>query len=149
MKKKFLLTGSAVIATAAILGLASCTKSDEEIAKREARKRSGNTQTDATYHYVEAPAADSYSTDAGRVDVFLNYAGTSGVTRKSGSDTLKDPITGAQLAGDTLLPTWVAFQSYTRSEIKEATNYTKDTDDTVWGTFTYRQAQEHFCPYRR
>jgi putative aldouronate transport system substrate-binding protein len=126
MKKKFLLTGSAVIAGAAILGLASCGTDTEKVERKAAEG------TKTTHTYEEAPAAPSYAGEGGEVDVYINYAGTSGVARAEGKGTVSDPITGGQLAPGVMLPTWKAFQSYTNTTIKDATDYSKTTDALVW-----------------
>lgn len=131
MKKKYLLTGTAVIATAAILGLASCSSNEGGTNRDDHSDRTGD-----VHHFVEAPAADTYATDGGELDVLLNYAGTSGVSRAVSSDTIKDPITQAQLTAGKILPTWEAFGSYTKTTIKDATDYTETTDNDVWKYFT-------------
>jgi len=130
MKKKFLLTGSAVIAGAAILGLASCGTDTEDVERKAA------TGTKSTHSYVEAPAAPTYAGDGGEVDVYINYAATSGVSRAENQPTVSDPITNGQLAPGVMLPTWKAFQSYTNTTIKDATTYAKSKDDEVWSSVT-------------
>lgn len=132
MKKKYLLTGSAVLAAAAILGLASCSSESGG----NDRGKGDSKRTGDTHHFVEAPAADTYATDGGELDVLLNYAGTSGVSRAQSSDTIKDPITQSQLTAGKILPTWEAFGKYTRTVIKEATDYTETTDNDVWNYFS-------------
>ena len=126
MKKKFLLIGSAVIAGAAILGLASCGTDTTKVERTQ-----GDT-TKTTHNYVEGPAAPTYAGDGGEVDVYINYASTSGVSRSANKDAVSDPITNEQLSNGTLLPTWRAFQSYTNTTIKDATDYSKDSDNNVW-----------------
>ncbi|MBR3617383.1 MAG: hypothetical protein IKN46_01770 [Acholeplasmatales bacterium] len=126
MKKKFLLTGSAVIAGAAILGLASCGTDTEKVERKEAAGAK------TTHNYVEAPKAPTYAGDGGEVDVYINYAATSGVSRAEGQATVSDPITNGQLAPGVMLPTWKAFQSYTNTTIIDATTYANSKDDDVW-----------------
>jgi len=128
MKKKFLLTGAGLIAGAAIIGLASCSSSEETTPNRR-KPVSLNT----THHYVEAPAAPTYDSNGGEVDILLNYSGTSGVSRKAGSNAITDPITGGNISGDTLLPTWKWFQDTTGTTIKNATTYTQTSDKNQWG----------------
>ena len=130
MKKKFLLTGSAVVAGAAILGLASCGTDTEKVT------RTPSEGLKTTHNYVEAPAAPTYSGEGGEVDVYINYAGTSGVARATGQATVSDPITNGQLAPGVMLPTWKAFQSYTNTTIKDATNYSSSNDASVWDAVT-------------
>lgn len=124
MKKKFLLTGSAVVAGAAILGLASCGTGTEKVTRKPAEG------IKTTHNYVVAPDAPTYSGDGGEVDVHINYSGTSGVTRKTGN--VSDPIDNSQIGPGVLLPTWRAFASYTNTTIKEATDYSKGADSTSW-----------------
>jgi len=124
MKKKFLLTGTAVVAGAAILGLASCGTGTEKVT------RTKTATIKSTNHYVEAPAAPSYTTDAGRLDVFVNYSSTSGLSRKEG--TVNDPISGEQIAPSTLLPTWKRYAEVAKADIKDATDYTDADDAAVW-----------------
>ncbi len=128
MKKKFLLTGASVIAGAAIIGLASCS-SDSTTPAANRRKP---VNLDASHHYVEAPEAPTYDENGGRVDIMLNYSGTSGVTRKSNMDPINDPITNETISGDTLLPTWKAFAEYTHTTIKNATEYSATDDKSQW-----------------
>jgi len=130
MKKKFLLTGSAVIAGAAILGLASCGTGTEKV------KRTATTGVKTTHNYVVAPDAPTYEGEGGEVDVHINYSGTSGVTRKKGSKNVSDPITNEQIGGGVLLPTWRALASYTNTTIKEATDYSKNSDSASWSNIT-------------
>ncbi len=127
MKKKFLLTSTAVLAGATILGLASCGGTDTE---KVVREKADTSKT--THNYVEAPAAPTYSGDAGTVDVYINYAATSGVSRAENQTTVNDPITNEQIAPGVMLPTWRAFQSYTNTTIREATNYSNSKDNDVW-----------------
>lgn len=129
MKKKFLLTGSAVIAGAAILGLTSCGDDADDV--REVAEG-----TKSTYSFVEAPKAPTYEGNGGEVDVYINYAATSGVSRADNQPTVSDPITNGQLAPGVMLPTWKAFQSYTNTTIKDATTYAKSKDDEVWTAVT-------------
>ncbi|MBQ6783772.1 MAG: hypothetical protein IJP63_07215 [Acholeplasmatales bacterium] len=126
MKKKFLLTGTALVAGAAIVGLVSCGSGTETV------KRTQTKSLNSTHHYVEAPTAPTYDSNGGEVDVFINYSGTSGVTRAENKGPVNDPITGASIGPGTLLPTWRAFQSYTGTTIKEATDYTQTSDKNVW-----------------
>ena len=126
MKKKFLLTGTAVAAGAAVLTLVSCGSGVAERTDRSSAVKS-------THHYVEAPKAPTYDTDAGQVDILLNYAGTSGVSRAANAGSVNDPISGEQLSPGTLLPTWKAFQSYTRTTIIDAASYGQTTDKLTWG----------------
>ena len=128
MKKKFLLTGSAVIAGAAILGLASCGTGTEKVTRKPAEG------IKTTHNYVEAPAAPTYEGDGGQVDVHINYSGTSGVTRKTGN--VNDPIDNSQIGPGVLLPTWRAFASYTNTTIREATDYSKSSDSASWQNIT-------------
>ena len=125
MKQKFLLTGSAVAAGAAVLTLVSCGSGVAERTDRSSAVKS-------THHYVEAPNAPTYDTDAGEVDILLNYAGTSGVSRAANAGSVNDPISGEQLSPGALLPTWKAFQSYTRTTIKDAASYGQTTDALTW-----------------
>ena len=94
-----------------------------------------------TYNYVEAPAAPSYATNGGEVDVYLNYNGTSGVHRAETLPTIIDPITGTQITSNTMLPTWKAFQSYTNTTIVDATTYTLSRDNDVWASVTNKNFQ--------
>jgi len=111
-----------------LLGLVSCTDSSSNT---DGRTRANNVRMQ--YSYVEAPSAPTYSTDAGEVDILLNYAGTSGVSRAANAGSVNDPISGEQLSPGALLPTWKAFQSYTRTTIKDAANYGQTTDKLTWG----------------
>ena len=116
----------------AVLGLVGC--SDSSSPKTDERPRSNDVRL--KYSYVEAPAAPTYTGDGGEVDVYINYAGTSGVARATGQATVSDPVTNGQLAPGVMLPTWKAFQSYTNTTIKDATNYSSTTDGNVWSAVT-------------
>ena len=87
-------------------------------------------------NYVEAQKAPTYNGNGGTVDVYINYAATSGVSRAENQATVMDPIDGSQLAPGVMLPTWKAFQSYTNTTIKDATDYSKSSDALVWTAVT-------------
>ncbi len=84
------------------------------------------------FNYVEAPKAPTYDGYGGDVDVYINYAATSGVSRADNQPTVIDPNTGEQIAPGVMLPTWKAFQSYTNTTIKDATEYSYSSDALVW-----------------
>ena len=140
MKKKYWLIGVTALAA---LSLASCggdnggSKASSNAAASSqpaggdtsASSDSGTTTYDQKF--TAAPAAPSYSTDGGELDVLLNYSGTGGISRVA-SDAFEDPITGETITQGTLLPAWKAFASYTKTTIKDAASYSQSSDSAVW-----------------
>ena len=133
MKKKYLLIGVTAVAA---LSLASCGGSKKS-SKDDTTSGSASSTDTTTYDqtFTAAPAAPSYSSDAGEVDVLLNYSGTGGITRVS-SEAFQDPITGETITQGTMLPAWKAFASYTKTTIVEASSYTQSSDSAVWQDVT-------------
>jgi len=114
MKKKFLFTGSALIAGAAVLGLSSCGGSDNV-------ERTKKIEINPAYNYVEAPTAPSYSTDLGDVDIHLNYDNSNGITRNG--EAINDPISGKQISKDSLLPLWTKMKDYAKVNVRCANGW--------------------------
>lgn len=105
MKKKFLLIGATTaLAGFAALSLGSCGSDDNS-----------------------GPQAEN-----GTLDILLNYSGTGGISRAAGQGSTNDAITGAQITEGTLLPTWKAFASYTKTALRDASSYAQKKDDEVW-----------------
>ncbi|MCR5113425.1 MAG: hypothetical protein K6A63_05765 [Acholeplasmatales bacterium] len=132
MRKKYLLIGVTAIAA---LSLASCGGSNSTSKNTNTSKNSTGSSTATSQTYTAAPNAPTYTSDAGEVDVLLNYSGTAGVTRVS-SEAFQDPITGETITQGTLLPTWKAFASYTKTTIVEASSYAQSSDSAVWQDVT-------------
>ena len=105
MKKKFLLIGATTaLAGFAALSLGSCGSDDNS-----------------------GPQAEN-----GTLDILLNYSGTGGISRAAGQGSTNDAITGAQITEGTLLPTWKAFASYTKTALRDASTYAQTSDNNVW-----------------
>lgn len=124
MKKKTIaLCGIAALAG---LSLASC-KKDGNLGVTEKPAISIST----THNYVEAPADVTYSTDGGRLDIYVNYSKTDGITYRK-SDAFTNLVDGVNYTQGTLLPTWKAFAEKTKTQIYDAAGYTTKADDDTY-----------------
>ncbi len=132
--RKIKLSLFATVPALAIIGLASCGETSSTDNKKPERVKPNTVKT--THNYVEAPEAPTYDGVGGEVDIYINYAATSGVSRAENQATVNDPITNEQIAPGVMLPTWKAFQSYTNTTIKDATDYSKSSDALVWTAVT-------------
>ncbi len=117
-KRNFALCGLAVVAG---LSIAGCKNDDKPTVKPK--------QAFGTYAYQEAPADEKYDTEAGTVDIHLNYNGQQGITYQGTATTSwSNVVNGVTYVKDTLLPTWEAFASKTKTVIRDATDYTAKKD---------------------
>jgi len=88
-------------------------------------------QLNNSYHYVEAPADVTYSTDGGKLDVYINYAGTSGITYRYPS-AFNNLVDNKNYTQGMLLPTWAAFAEKTKTQIVDASKYTTNKDSDTY-----------------
>jgi len=120
-KRNFALCGLAVVAG---LSIAGC--NNDNGTKPTEKKTFG------TYTYELAPADEVYDSEAGTVDIHLNYNGVQGVTyRGTAGTSWANAVNGVTYTNGTLLPTWEAFAAKTKTTIREACGYnaTKDADN--------------------
>ena len=102
-KKSMALFG---LATVAGLSLASCGNSGGKVEP------------------IESP----YETEAGTVDICLNYNGESGVTLRDATG-FANAVDGKNYVQGDLLPTWKSFAALTKTTIREASDYSATKDD--------------------
>ncbi len=116
-KKKILITS---LAATVGLTLAGCNGGGT----------TGGSLATTTHTYTEAPADQTYD-KLGDVNVFLNYAGTSGVTYR-GTEAFTNVVDGVTYNEGTLLPTWKAFGDKTGLNIVDVATYSTSTDDDTF-----------------
>ncbi len=123
-KRNFALCGLAVVAG---LSIAGCNNSSDN---------SGSKNTFGTYTYQEAPADEVYDSEAGTVDIHLNYNGVQGVSyRGTAGTSWANAVDGVTYTNGKLLPSWQTFAAKTKTTIREACGYNATKDAASYDAF--------------
>ncbi len=126
MKKKILaVTGLAMVSG---LTLSGCNPQTNVVNPGSVYNKDG-------YTYEVAPAAYEYEGTLANKDVniYLNYAGTAGVSYVS-PDAYTNPIDKVTYTQGTILPTWIELGKITGTTVKDVASYTDKSDDDTYKT---------------
>lgn len=121
MKKKIVLTGLSALA---VLTLASCNSGVKE------EGRISYEGLDGSYTYEAVPGATTYADNGGKVDIYINYNGESGISFRGTS--WNNSVDGLTYTQGSLLPTWTRIQELTNTGIRDASGYRASNLDTAY-----------------
>lgn len=124
MKKNTLALAGLVALTG--FALTSCGPTDVE--------QGGDVYNKDAYNFIDAPTAPTYTALANSdVNVYLNYAGESGITYVSESSYF-NPIENATYSKGSLLPTWTELGKVTKLNLKDVASYSDTSDADTYKT---------------